>query len=107
MYILQHRPIEESLREFENMKNGKYGGSDATLRMKMDMTSPNPNMWDQVSTIYMYVCIYCLLITRTICNYIRSWMFIYIYINMYIYIYTYIYLHIFIYMYIYTRLHIV
>jgi glutamyl/glutaminyl-tRNA synthetase len=45
----QHRPIEESLREFENMKNGKYGGSDATLRMKMDMTSPNPNMWDQVS----------------------------------------------------------
>ena len=31
------------------MRKGKYGGSEATLRMKMDMTSPNPNMWDQVS----------------------------------------------------------
>lgn len=42
------RPIEESLIEFERMRTGRYGGSEATLRMKMDMTSPNPNMWDQV-----------------------------------------------------------
>lgn len=40
--------MEESLREFENMKNGKYAANEATLRMKMDMLSPNPNMWDQV-----------------------------------------------------------
>lgn len=43
------RPIEESLKEFENMRKGKYAASEATLRMKMDMSSPNPNMWDQVS----------------------------------------------------------
>jgi hypothetical protein len=43
-----YRPVEESLREFENMKNGKYDANKATLRMKMDMLSPNPNMWDQV-----------------------------------------------------------
>jgi glutamyl/glutaminyl-tRNA synthetase len=42
------RPVEESLREFENMRNGKYRANEATLRMKMDMLSPNPNMWDQV-----------------------------------------------------------
>lgn len=46
------RPIEESLREFENMRKGKYAAGEAVLRMKMDMTSPNPNMWDQVSFIY-------------------------------------------------------
>jgi glutaminyl-tRNA synthetase len=44
-------PIEENLREFENMKKGKYAASTATLRMKMDMTSPNPNMWDQVRSL--------------------------------------------------------
>lgn len=31
------------------MKNGKYAANEATLRMKMDMLSPNPNMWDQVN----------------------------------------------------------
>ena len=46
--VILHRPIEESLREFERMRTGRYSGSAATLRMKMDMTSPNPNMWDQV-----------------------------------------------------------
>ena len=45
----RNRPIEESLREFENMRKGKYGASEATLRMKMDMFSTNPNMWDQVA----------------------------------------------------------
>ncbi len=42
------RPIAESLKEFDNMKNGKYAANEATLRLKMDMCSPNPNMWDQV-----------------------------------------------------------
>jgi len=27
------------------MRKGMYGSSEATLRMKMDMTSPNPNMY--------------------------------------------------------------
>lgn len=43
------RPIEENLREFENMRKGKYAANEATLRLKMDMNSPNPNMWDQVA----------------------------------------------------------
>jgi len=47
----RNRPIEESLKLFEYMRKGKFGASEATLRMKMDMTSPNPNMWDQVIKI--------------------------------------------------------
>lgn len=47
----RNRPIAESLREFENMRKGKYAANEVTLRMKMDMYSPNPNMWDQVSNI--------------------------------------------------------
>ena len=46
------RPVEESLKEFENMKKGKYAANEATLRLKMDMYSPNPNMWDQVRLTY-------------------------------------------------------
>jgi len=51
----RNRPIEESLREFENMRKGKYAANEATLRMKMDMLSPNPNMWDQVAYRIKYV----------------------------------------------------
>ena len=43
-----YRPIEENLRLFADMRKGKYEAGAATLRLKMDMTSPNPNMWDQV-----------------------------------------------------------
>jgi glutaminyl-tRNA synthetase len=49
------RSVEENLREFENMRLGKYEASAATLRMKMDMTSPNPNMWDQVAYRIKYI----------------------------------------------------
>ena len=31
------RPVEENLREFENMRKGKYAQGKAALRMKMDM----------------------------------------------------------------------
>lgn len=51
----RNRSIEESLREFENMRKGKYASGAAVLRMKMDMTSPNPNMWDQVAYRIKYV----------------------------------------------------
>lgn len=47
--MLWDRSVEENLKEFANMTKGKYSSNEATLRMKMDMTSPNPNMWDQVS----------------------------------------------------------
>lgn len=40
------RPNEESLSEFRAMRNGKYGPGEAALRMKQDITSGNPQMWD-------------------------------------------------------------
>ncbi|KDE04446.1 glutaminyl-tRNA synthetase [Microbotryum lychnidis-dioicae p1A1 Lamole] len=43
------KPIEQSLKEFEDMKNGKYKPGEMTLRMKQDMSSPNPTMWDIIA----------------------------------------------------------
>lgn len=50
-YACAHRsrPIEESLREFQRMKDGLYKEGEATLRMKMDLDNPNPNFWDLVA----------------------------------------------------------
>ncbi|PWN53776.1 putative glutamine-tRNA ligase [Violaceomyces palustris] len=46
----RNRPIEESLREFENMKDGKYKPGQVTLRMKQDLEgSGNPQMWDLIA----------------------------------------------------------
>lgn len=42
------RSIEENLRLFEEMKNGKYGDGEKVLRARIDMTSPNMNMRDPV-----------------------------------------------------------
>ncbi|PPQ65934.1 hypothetical protein CVT26_010696 [Gymnopilus dilepis] len=44
--VHRNRPIEESLKEFENMKDGKYKPKEANLRMKQDLNDPNPQMWD-------------------------------------------------------------
>lgn len=43
------RSVAENLREFEKMRVGLYGEGEASLRMKMDLASPNPNMWDHVA----------------------------------------------------------
>ena len=40
------RPVEESLRLFEEMKAGKHPEGSMILRMKIDMASPNINMRD-------------------------------------------------------------
>lgn len=45
----RNRPIEESLAEFRKMKAGFYKPGEATLRMKQDLTSPNPQMWDLIA----------------------------------------------------------
>ncbi|ODV98290.1 hypothetical protein PACTADRAFT_48076 [Pachysolen tannophilus NRRL Y-2460] len=45
----RNRPIEESLEEFRNMRDGKYKVGEATLRMKQDLESPSPQMWDLVA----------------------------------------------------------
>jgi glutaminyl-tRNA synthetase len=50
----RNRPVQESLAEFERMKRGEYKEGEATLRLKMDMQSPNPCMWDLVAYRVLY-----------------------------------------------------
>ncbi|OAG31706.1 glutaminyl-tRNA synthetase [Nematocida displodere] len=45
----RNRTVEENLAEFEKMKNGHYEEKEAVLRMKMDMSSDNPQLWDLVA----------------------------------------------------------
>ncbi len=42
------RPVEENLKLFEEMKNGKYPDGSKVLRAKIDMSSPNLNMRDPI-----------------------------------------------------------
>ena len=42
------RSMEENLRLFEEMKEGKYADGEKTLRAKIDMSSPNINMRDPI-----------------------------------------------------------
>lgn len=42
------RSVEENLRLFEEMKEGKYADGEKCLRAKIDMASPNMNMRDPV-----------------------------------------------------------
>lgn len=44
----RNRSVEENLRLFEEMKEGKYGDGEKVLRAKVDMTSPNLNMRDPI-----------------------------------------------------------
>lgn len=43
------RPIEESLKLFDDMKQGLIEEGKATLRMKQDMQSDNGNMYDLIA----------------------------------------------------------
>lgn len=43
------RPIEESLKLFEDMRRGLIEEGKATLRMKQDMQSDNFNMYDLIA----------------------------------------------------------
>lgn len=45
----RNRSVEENLKLFADMKKGKYGEGEATLRMKIDMQSPNLVMRDPVA----------------------------------------------------------
>lgn len=49
------RSVQENLLEFEKMRVGLYAEGAASLRMKMDLASPNPNMWDHVAYRIKYV----------------------------------------------------
>ncbi|KAI0751547.1 glutaminyl-tRNA synthetase [Daedaleopsis nitida] len=43
------RPVDESIAEFDKMKNGSYQPGQAILRMKQDLESGNTMMWDLVA----------------------------------------------------------
>lgn len=46
----RNRPVQESLDEFQKMKDGKYRPGEATLRMKQNVLgSGNPQMWDLIA----------------------------------------------------------
>ena len=44
----RNRSVEENLKLFTEMKDGKYGDGEKVLRAKIDMASPNINMRDPV-----------------------------------------------------------
>ena len=44
----RNRSVEENLKLFEDMKNGKFEDGSVTLRAKIDMASPNINMRDPI-----------------------------------------------------------
>ncbi len=44
----RNRPMEENLRLFEEMKDGKFEDGSMVLRAKIDMASPNINMRDPI-----------------------------------------------------------
>ncbi|BGP40715.1 Glutaminyl-tRNA synthetase [Rhodotorula kratochvilovae] len=45
----RNKPVEQSLSEFADMRAGKYKPGEMVLRMKQDMESPNPTMWDIIA----------------------------------------------------------
>ena len=45
----RERPVAESLADFAAMRAGRFDEGAATLRLKIDMTSANPTMWDPVA----------------------------------------------------------
>ncbi|KAK6198037.1 glutaminyl-tRNA synthetase [Scheffersomyces amazonensis] len=45
----REQTVEENLKKFRAMRDGEYDIGEATLRMKMDLTSSNPQMWDLVA----------------------------------------------------------
>lgn len=50
----RNRPIQENLAEFERMRRGEYQEGKAILRLKQDMHSANPFMWDLVAYRILY-----------------------------------------------------
>ncbi|ETV92907.1 glutamine-tRNA ligase [Aphanomyces invadans] len=45
----RNRSVAENLAQFERMRRGEYAEGAASLRLKMQLESPNPNMWDFVA----------------------------------------------------------
>lgn len=50
-FACEHRDqsIDLNLQEFRDMRDGKYKPGEAILRMKQDLNSPSPQMWDLIA----------------------------------------------------------
>ena len=46
MYFSILPAMMENMKKFHDMRDGKYAEKEAFLRMKQDLTSGNPQMWD-------------------------------------------------------------
>lgn len=51
----RNQSVEDNLRKFEHMRQGRYAEGEATLRVKADMKSNNPNMRDFIAYRVKYV----------------------------------------------------
>ena len=51
IYPVKYRntSVSDNLKLFEDMRKGKFREGECTLRMKMDIDSPNPNMHDSMA----------------------------------------------------------
>ena len=47
--ISENKSVEENLRLFEHMRQGRYEEGHCSLRVKMDMKSENPNLKDFIA----------------------------------------------------------
>lgn len=47
--IHRERSVEDNLKAFRNMRAGHYKPGEAILRMKQDLSSPSPQMWDLIA----------------------------------------------------------
>lgn len=45
----RNRDLKENLDEFRKMRDGFYRPGEAILRMKQDLSSPSPQMWDLIA----------------------------------------------------------
>ncbi|KAL6942448.1 Glutaminyl-tRNA synthetase [Hanseniaspora vineae] len=47
--VHRSQTVEETLSKFRDMRDGKYQPGEATLRMKQNLESPSPQMWDLIA----------------------------------------------------------
>jgi glutaminyl-tRNA synthetase len=52
--VHRNRPIEETLEQFQMMKDGRFKEGEITLRMKMDLENGNPQFWDLIAYRILY-----------------------------------------------------
>ncbi|KAG2184551.1 hypothetical protein INT43_000460 [Umbelopsis isabellina] len=52
--VHRDRSVEETLEQFQMMKDGRYKEGETTLRMKMNLEDGNPQFWDLIAYRILY-----------------------------------------------------